>query len=211
MQSILTILFATIAIVAACGLVTFRHPIHAALSFAMAVFATAGLYVVLDSPYLAAATVLVYAGATIIVFLFVLMFSQQIRPAPFESKGANRLKIGVICGALVGLLLAGIDSWQPPARIVSATDSDITGSDITGSGITGSGITGDASTDPRLSQLVEGQTRPKSTVASLGRSMYTRYLWAMELAGTLLLIACIGALCIAQPTEAEEGMGENRS
>jgi hypothetical protein len=33
----------------------------------------------------------------------------------------------------------------------------------------------------------------------------------MELAGTLLLIACIGALCIAQPTEAEEGMGENRS
>ncbi|MFN5850976.1 MAG: NADH-quinone oxidoreductase subunit J [Pirellulaceae bacterium] len=201
MQSILTILFATIAIVAACGLVTFRHPIHAALSFAMAVFATAGLYVVLDSPYLAAATVLVYAGATIIVFLFVLMFSQQIRPAPFESKGANRLKIGVICGALVGLLLAGIDSWQPPARIVSAT----------GSGITGSGITGDASTDPRLSQLVEGQTRPKSTVASLGRSMYTRYLWAMELAGTLLLIACIGALCIAQPTEAEEGMGENRS
>ncbi|MFN7362772.1 MAG: NADH-quinone oxidoreductase subunit J [Pirellulaceae bacterium] len=206
MQSILTILFATIAIVAACGLVTFRHPIHAALSFAMAVFATAGLYVVLDSPYLAAATVLVYAGATIIVFLFVLMFSQQIRPAPFESKGANRLKIGVICGALVGLLLAGIDSWQPPARIVSAT-----GSDITGSGITGSGITGDASTDPRLSQLVEGQTRPKSTVASLGRSMYTRYLWAMELAGTLLLIACIGALCIAQPTEAEEGMGENRS
>ena len=201
MQSILTILFATIAIVAACGLVTFRHPIHAALSFAMAVFATAGLYVVLDSPYLAAATVLVYAGATIIVFLFVLMFSQQIRPAPFESKGANRLKIGVICGALVGLLLAGIDSWQPPARIVSATGSDITGSDITG----------DASTDPRLSQLVEGQTRPKSTVASLGRSMYTRYLWAMELAGTLLLIACIGALCIAQPTEAEEGMGENRS
>ena len=201
MQSFLTILFATIAIVAACGLVTFRHPIHAALSFAMAVFATAGLYVVLDSPYLAAATVLVYAGATIIVFLFVLMFSQQIRPAPFESKGANRLKIGVICGALVGLLLAGIDSWQPPARIVSAT----------GSGITGSGITGDASTDPRLSQLVEGQTRPKSTVASLGRSMYTRYLWAMELAGTLLLIACIGALCIAQPTEAEEGMGENRS
>ncbi|MFN5769391.1 MAG: NADH-quinone oxidoreductase subunit J [Pirellulaceae bacterium] len=196
MQSILTILFATIAIVAACGLVTFRHPIHAALSFAMAVFATAGLYVVLDSPYLAAATVLVYAGATIIVFLFVLMFSQQIRPAPFESKGANRLKIGVICGALVGLLLAGIDSWQPPARIVSATGSD---------------ITGDASTDPRLSQLVEGQTRPKSTVASLGRSMYTRYLWAMELAGTLLLIACIGALCIAQPTEAEEGMGENRS
>jgi NADH-quinone oxidoreductase subunit J len=201
MQSILTILFATIAIVAACGLVTFRHPIHAALSFAMAVFATAGLYVVLDSPYLAAATVLVYAGATIIVFLFVLMFSQQIRPAPFESKGANRLKIGVICGALVGLLLAGIDSWQPPARIVSATGSDITGS----------GITGDASTDPRLSQLVEGQTRPKSTVASLGRSMYTRYLWAMELAGTLLLIACIGALCIAQPTEAEAGMGENRS
>ncbi|MFN5951829.1 MAG: NADH-quinone oxidoreductase subunit J [Pirellulaceae bacterium] len=201
MQSILTILFATIAIVAACGLVTFRHPIHAALSFAMAVFATAGLYVVLDSPYLAAATVLVYAGATIIVFLFVLMFSQQIRPAPFESKGANRLKIGVICGALVGLLLAGIDSWQPPARIVSATGSDITGSDITG----------DASTDPRLSQLVEGQTRPKSTVASLGRSMYTRYLWAMELAGTLLLIACIGALCIAQPTEAEAGMGENRS
>jgi NADH-quinone oxidoreductase subunit J len=196
MQSILTILFATIAIVAACGLVTFRHPIHAALSFAMAVFATAGLYVVLDSPYLAAATVLVYAGATIIVFLFVLMFSQQIRPAPFESKGANRLKIGVICGALVGLLLAGIDSWQPPARIAGAS---------------GAVITEDAASEVGMSQAAEGGSGPKSTVASLGRAMYTRYLWAMELAGTLLLIACIGALCIAQPSEAEAGMGESRS
>lgn len=196
MQSILTILFATIAIVAACGLITFRHPIHAALSFAMAVFATAGLYVVLDSPYLAAATVLVYAGATIIVFLFVLMFSQQIRPAPFESKGANRLKIGVICGALVGLLLAGIDSWQPPSRIASAP---------------GGAITEDAASEVGMSQAAEGGSRPKSTVASLGRAMYTRYLWAMELAGTLLLIACIGALCIAQPSEAEAGMGDNRS
>jgi NADH-quinone oxidoreductase subunit J len=162
----------------------------------MAVFATAGLDVVLDSPYLAAATVLVYAGATIIVFLFVLMFSQQIRPAPFESKGANRLKIGVICGALVGLLLAGIDSWQPPARIASAS---------------GGAITEDAASEVGMSQAAEGGSRPKSTVASLGRAMYTRYLWAMELAGTLLLIACIGALCIAQPSEAEAGMGDNRS
>jgi NADH-quinone oxidoreductase subunit J len=196
MQSLLTILFATIAIVAACGLVTFRHPIHAALSFAVAVFATAGLYVVLDSPYLAAATVLVYAGATIIVFLFVLMFSQQIRPAPFESKGANRLKIGVICGALVGLLLAGIDSWQPPARIANPT---------------GTATTGNAEAEAVLSQPIEGEHRPRSTVASLGRAMYTRYLWAMELAGTLLLIACIGALCIAQPSEADAGVGETRS
>jgi NADH-quinone oxidoreductase subunit J len=196
MQSILTILLATIAMVAACGLVTFRHPIHAALSFAMAVFATAGLYVVLDSPYLAAATVLVYAGATIIVFLFVLMFSQQIRPAPFESKGANRLKIGVICGALVGLLLAGIDSWQPPARFANAS---------------GTVIHGEVATEAGLPLPIGSEGRPKSTVASLGRVMYTRYLWAMELAGTLLLIACIGALCIAQPSEAEAGVGENRS
>ncbi|OYW13010.1 MAG: hypothetical protein B7Z55_17570, partial [Planctomycetales bacterium 12-60-4] len=63
--------FCAVAVVLAIAFVLMKHPVHAALSFACVVLATAGVYLLQDAAFVAASTVVVYAGATIIIFMFV--------------------------------------------------------------------------------------------------------------------------------------------
>jgi len=69
--------FSFIAIVAGVLLVTQTQPARAALSFTLVVLATCGLFLLLAAPFLFAATIIVYAGAIVVIFLFVLMLAQQ--------------------------------------------------------------------------------------------------------------------------------------
>lgn len=64
---------ASIAVVAALGVVVMRNPVYCALALAVVFIALAGLYVLLSAPFLAAAQVMIYAGAILILFVFVIM------------------------------------------------------------------------------------------------------------------------------------------
>ena len=58
-------------------LVTQQNPARAALSFALVVLSTCGLFLLLAAPFLMAATIVIYAGAIVVTFLFVIMLAQQ--------------------------------------------------------------------------------------------------------------------------------------
>src|SRR5438876_7617123 len=77
LETFLFYLFAAIAIIAGGLLVTQQNPARAALSFAIVVLATCGLFLLQAAPFLMAATIIVYAGAIIVTFLFVIMLAQQ--------------------------------------------------------------------------------------------------------------------------------------
>src|SRR5437016_3106761 len=77
LETFLFYLFAAITIVAGVLLVTQQHPARAALSFVLVVLATCGLFLLQAAPFLMAATIIVYAGAIIVTFLFVIMLAQQ--------------------------------------------------------------------------------------------------------------------------------------
>jgi NADH:ubiquinone oxidoreductase subunit 6 (subunit J) len=76
-DQVLFYIFSAIAIVAGGLLVTQRNPARAALSFALVVLSTCGLFLLRAAPFLMAATIIIYAGAIIVTFLFVLMLAQQ--------------------------------------------------------------------------------------------------------------------------------------
>src|SRR5262249_36736955 len=76
-DAVLFYAFAATAIVAGGLLVTQENPARAALSFALVILAVSGLFLLQAAPFLMAATIIVYAGAIIVIFLFVLMLSQQ--------------------------------------------------------------------------------------------------------------------------------------
>jgi NADH:ubiquinone oxidoreductase subunit 6 (subunit J) len=76
-ETLLFLSFATIAVVGGVMLVTQHNPVYAALSFALVVLSTCGLFLLNGAPFLTAATIVVYAGAIVVTFLFVIMLAQQ--------------------------------------------------------------------------------------------------------------------------------------
>ena len=116
-------LFALLAIMSALLFVTRRNPVPAALWLVNVMFALAGLYVMLDAPFVGAIQVLVYAGAIMVVFVFVVMLLNLGRDeiSDLRSLGA-RLGAGLVGLALLANLLVAQRHRLP--RLESAPASD---------------------------------------------------------------------------------------
>ena len=84
--TLLPILFGVIAVMAAIRVITHRRPVFAALYFILVVIASAGLFLMLHAEFMAFALIIVYAGAILITYLFVLMLAQQ---SPTEEGDAG--------------------------------------------------------------------------------------------------------------------------
>ena len=94
--------FAALAVVSALACITRRSPVASALWLVVTLFSLAALFVVLDAQFIAVLQVLVYAGAIMVLFLFVIMLLNVGRAGPTDLKGPLGLGIGVL---LAGLLL----------------------------------------------------------------------------------------------------------
>ncbi|HEV3262826.1 MAG TPA: NADH-quinone oxidoreductase subunit J, partial [Gemmataceae bacterium] len=107
-ETVLFYAFSAVAVVAGVMLVTQRNPVHAALSFALVVLSTCGLFLLQAAPFLMAATVIVYAGAIVVTFLFVIMLAQQEGPSDADYRSRepffSTLASFVLLGALLYLL-----------------------------------------------------------------------------------------------------------
>lgn len=76
-ETVLFYIFTVLAFIGGGTLVTRSNPVHGALSFALATLSTCGLFLLLGAPFLMAATMIIYAGAIVVTFLFVIMLAQQ--------------------------------------------------------------------------------------------------------------------------------------
>ena len=90
------------------------NPVHAALSFALVVLSTCGLFLILAAPFLMAATLVVYAGAIVVTFLFVIMLAQQsgVSNADVRSREPFFASLAgfVLLGTLIAVLNRGFDT-----------------------------------------------------------------------------------------------------
>jgi NADH-quinone oxidoreductase subunit J len=118
---------AAIVLAGAIGVVVARNPVHSALMLVMTLFGIAVLFVLERDPFLAAVQVIVYAGAIVVLFLFVIMFLGVDREEniAFESlRGQRPLAIGLIVLGTSGLLLLGqVSRWTTGAPHVAGLDS----------------------------------------------------------------------------------------
>ena len=159
-------IFATILIVAALGVITSRNPVRSALSLVLAFFACSALWILLEAEFLAIALVLVYVGAVMVLFLFVVMMLdinvEQMR------KGFVRY---LLLGALIALVLAAQMIW-----VVGPVGPDILA-------------------DESLQQSVRHDADYSNT-KELGRILYTEYVLPFEIASVILLVAIIAAISL---------------
>ena len=109
---------------AAVMVITARNPVHAALFLVLAFFTSAGVWLLLEAEFLAIILVLVYVGAVMVLFLFVVMML-DINLAPLREGFIRYLPVGIAVAAIVVVELAlvigvsdfGFDSMpQPPAH-----------------------------------------------------------------------------------------------
>ena len=193
-ESVILMGFCALATGGGVGFLVAREPIYAALGFTTAVLSICGVLFMQSALFIAAATMIIYAGATIIIFLFVLMFAQRSDVEAYDVQ----LNHPLVATGIGAILLATITMCVTGENAVSAPKVDLTRP--LSLATLPENIRSDAS--KMLSQESEATASvqrlvPKST-AGLGRSLYTDYLIAVELAGTVLLVATIGAIALAQ-------------
>jgi NADH-quinone oxidoreductase subunit J len=150
---------------AACT-VTFRSPVYCAVWFALTLVGTAGIFMLQGAQFLGVATIVVYAGAILVTFLFVLMLAQ-----PRGNAYYDRVSWEGVLAAATGAVLVGILS------------------------MTIGKLSLDSLPDPAASALA-GNVLTQEHVARLGAELFGRHLIAVEVAGTLLLVALVGATAI---------------
>lgn len=100
--------FSGLAVAFAFLMITGRNPARSALSFALVILSTCGLFLLLAAPFLMAATIVIYAGAIIVTFLFVIMLSQQSGPSNADLR-SREPELAVAAGfVLLATLLVGL-------------------------------------------------------------------------------------------------------
>jgi NADH-quinone oxidoreductase subunit J len=118
---------AAIVLSGAIGVVVARNPVHSALMLVMTLFGVAVLFVLERDPFLAAVQVIVYAGAIVVLFLFVIMFlgvDREENIAIEPLRGQRPLAAGLILLGTTGILLLGqVSSWTTGAQHVAGVDA----------------------------------------------------------------------------------------
>lgn len=126
-MQLLILLFAVIAIASAIGLVSSRSPVNSALWLVLNLFCVAALYITLNAQFIGIIQVLVYAGAIMVLFLFVIMLLNLGALPQLESFGAKRVLAFLVgMGVLAQLvyIVAGAFGVLPqPATLAEAGET----------------------------------------------------------------------------------------
>jgi NADH-quinone oxidoreductase subunit J len=160
-----TVLFWVLAVVAvggALGVVAARKAVYSAIWLAVTMISLAVLYIAQEAPFLGVVQIVVYTGAVMMLFLFVLMLIGVDSSESLVETLRGQRRAAVVVGIGFGvLLIAGIGAVATPGSAGLA--------EANGSG----------------------------NVEGLAALIFTRYLWAFELTGALLITAALGAMVLA--------------
>jgi NADH-quinone oxidoreductase subunit J len=170
MELIVFVLAAAMVLAGALGVITRSNPVHAALSLVLTLFGIAVMFVSHNAHFLAAVQVIVYTGAIVVLFLFVIMLLGVDRA---EDVNIEPLTVQRPLAAVVGLGVMGIII----AAIVAADDVLVN----RGTGIAATTV-----------------DNPDENVRQLARSIFSDNVFAFELTSVLLLVAVVGTVLMAR-------------
>jgi NADH-quinone oxidoreductase subunit J len=124
-------IFGGIAVLASLGVIGQRNPMHSVMLLIVSFGALAGLYILLDAPFTAVTQIIIYAGAIMVLFLFVVMLlnAHTEDDIPASSIGPRALRIGILLSLLLaaeivwGLSRLGLTSFNNDPGAVAAISS----------------------------------------------------------------------------------------
>ena len=201
-----------VAVISAAATIVSRSPVYAAIWFALSLAGVAGVLLVLGAQFLGVATIVVYAGAILVMFLFVLMLAQPAGLAPYD-RVSNEPFLSALAGAVllgvlslsIGRLSAGPASCcEVPSRTAASPANATQPAAATDTATPDTNNTAGNTAGASASGAVASAADPlaENHVARLGGELFGRHLVAVEAAGVLLLVALIGAIAVVSRGEA---------
>jgi len=158
--------FSAILLFAAFRVITARNPVHAALFLVLSFFQAAMLWMLLKAEFLAITLVLVYVGAVMVLFLFVVMM-MDIGAEGLRQGFWKHFPLAVVLGVLIALEMSAV--LMGGFRI---------------------------SEEPKPVSALGLGTGEYSNTRELGKLLYTEYVYPLEIAAAILLVAMIGAIVL---------------
>jgi NADH-quinone oxidoreductase subunit J len=171
-ETLLFYVFAAVAVLGSIAVIGQRNPIYSVLSLIVAFFGLSGLYVLLEAPFVAVVQIIIYAGAIMVLFLFVVMLLNVPREdaAEWDQRHPYYRPWALRIGALLAVMMAVQLGWA-------------------------------LSRTPGLGIGVGDQRPAASSVAELGRVLFTDYMFAFEVTSILIIVAMVGAVVLARKRE----------
>ena len=160
--------FAGLALASALACITRRSPVASALWLVVTLFSLAALFVLLDAQFIAVLQLLVYAGAIMVLFLFVIMLLNLGRPGPMDVKGPVGVGTAFLLGGVLLFQLWILRQAALPASIQLPPGS--------------------------VARLQQEQ----GFVAAIAQPLFDTYLIPFEITSLLLLAALVGAVVLAK-------------
>ena len=170
MELFVFVVAAAMILAGAIGVVVRSHPVHAALSLILTLFGVAVMFVAQEAHFLAAVQVIVYAGAIVVLFLFVIMLlgvdrTEDIKTEPFKVQRPLAVIVGL---GVIGLVTAAVVASRD---VVSSRGSGLVTSDM---------------------------ADPDSNIRQLSRSVFGDYVVAFEVTSVLLVVAVVGTVLLTR-------------
>jgi NADH-quinone oxidoreductase subunit J len=175
MELFIFVVAAAIILTGAVGVIISGNPVHSALCLVATLFGIAVLFVAEDAHFLAAVQVIVYAGAIVVLFLFVIMLLgvdkvEDLRVEPFKLQ---RKFAGIVGGGVIGLVTVAAISSRDNIGLVKPVPSDAVAT-------------------------AEALGAHDSNIRRLARDLFTDHVLAFELTSVLLVIAVVGTVILAR-------------
>jgi len=164
--------FAGVAVLGSLLVIGQRNPIYSVLALIVAFFGLSGLYVLLEAPFVAVVQIIIYAGAIMVLFLFTVMLLNVPREDAAEWDRAHPYYRP--WALRVGTALAVVMALQLGWAL---------------------------SRTPGLGVGVADERPAISSVAELGRVLFTDYMFAFEVTSILIIVAMVGAVALARKRE----------
>jgi NADH-quinone oxidoreductase subunit J len=160
-------LFSVVLLFAAFRVITARNPVYAALYLVLTFFQASAVWLLLKAEFLAISLVLVYVGAVMVLFLFVVMML-DINMDSIRKGFWKHFPLAASIGVLIALEMAAV--------------------------LMGGFRAGE---EPKAAAAVAGQAAAEySNTKELGKLLYTEYLYPLEIAAVILLVAIVAAIAL---------------
>lgn len=178
MHDFLFYLFAALTLIPAILMIISRNPVNAAMFMILALVGAAGIFVMLNAFFIAVLQVLVYAGAVMVLFLFIIMLLDVdvvSKRSPSNFTIAATIASAFLLG--VGLLSVVADSTVLPSPELR---------------------------EPASLPSVESPMAFVTSLDAYGYSLFTKYMLPFQVAGLMLLIAMVGVIVISKRFQADD-------